>query len=568
MASKSPFWLAFTLLFLASTTSALVVEHTFNVQNRTLRLLCGEQIVTVVNGTMPGPTVKVNEGDTLIVHVNNNSPYNLTIHWHGVFQLHSAWADGPVFVTQCPITPGNSYTYKFNVTGQEGTLWWHAHVGVLRATVYGALLIRPRVGRSYPFPKPHKEFPIILGEWWNANVIDIENMALATGGGPNISDAYTINGQPGDLYPCSSNDTFKIDVVRGKTYLLRIINAALNNQLFFKLAGHRLTVVSIDSSYTEPYDTDVIVVAPGQTTDALFTANQRSGNYYMAASPYSSAPALPFANGTTTAIVHYIGSSSSSTPLLPVQPAFNDTPTAHRFFSNLTSLTSGPHWTSCPRNIDHSLFITIGLGLTNCGSSNNCSNPFGSQYRFAASINNVSLELPTRLSLLEAFYFGVNGIYTTDFPSRPPIVFDYTNTLLSNSIPLLLTTKATRITKLKYNSTVEIVFQNTALITIENHPMHLHGFDFYVLAQGFGNFNRTRDSRKFNLINPQERNTIAVPVGGWAVIRFTANNPGVWFMHCHLDVHLPWGLATAFEVENGPTPETSLPPPPADLPSC
>lgn len=74
-------------------------------------------------------------------------------------------------MTQCPIVPGNSYTYRFNVTGQEGTLWWHAHVSVLRATVYGALIIRPREGRSYPFPKPHREFPIILGNIYYINFV-------------------------------------------------------------------------------------------------------------------------------------------------------------------------------------------------------------------------------------------------------------------------------------------------------------------------------------------------------------------------------------------------------------
>ena len=82
---------------------------------------------------------------------------------HGIFQRLTAWADGPEYVAQCPIVPGNSYTYKFNITGQEGTLWWHAHSSWLRATVYGALIIRPRLGHTYPFPKPHKEFPILLG---------------------------------------------------------------------------------------------------------------------------------------------------------------------------------------------------------------------------------------------------------------------------------------------------------------------------------------------------------------------------------------------------------------------
>nr|TKR90159.1 hypothetical protein D5086_0000235390 [Populus alba] len=194
-------------LLASSVASAAIVEHSFYVQNLTVRRLCSEQVVTAVNGSMPGPTLRVREGDTLIVHVFNKSPYNLSIHWHGVFQLLSAWADGPSMVTQCPIPPGGKYTYKFELLQQEGTLWWHAHVSFLRATVYGALIIRPRSGHPYPFPKPHREVPILLGEWWNANVVDVENQAEAIGAPPNISDAYTINGLPGDLYKCSQNTT-------------------------------------------------------------------------------------------------------------------------------------------------------------------------------------------------------------------------------------------------------------------------------------------------------------------------------------------------------------------------
>jgi laccase len=67
-------------------------------------------------------------------------------------------------ITQCPIQPSKNSTYRFNVTAQEGTLWWHAHIGSLRATVHGALIIRPRSGpNSYPFPKPEKEIPIVIG---------------------------------------------------------------------------------------------------------------------------------------------------------------------------------------------------------------------------------------------------------------------------------------------------------------------------------------------------------------------------------------------------------------------
>ncbi|XP_058099501.1 laccase-7-like [Magnolia sinica] len=545
----------------AFAASAKVVNHTFRVGNLTVQPLCEERVVVAVNGQLPGPTIRVNEGDTLVVLVINESPYNLTIHWHGIFQKLSGWADGPSYVTQCPILPGNNYTYRFNITKQEGTLWWHAHVSWLRATVYGALIIHPRAGRSYPFVKPHKEFPLILGEWWNANVVDVENEANLTGAAPNISDAYTINGRPGDLYPCANNNTYKITVTQGKTYMLRIINAALNNELFFKIAGHNLTVVGIDATYTEPYITDVVVVAPGQTTDVLLVANGPTGSYYIAARPYASAPIL-FDNTTTTAILHYNNSTSVAAPLMPVLPAFNDTPTAHRFYSNLTALRSWTH--KVPLDVDEHMFITVGLGLEPCGVNATCAGPSG--MRFAASMNNASFRLPTTLSMLQAHFSGVQGIFTDDFPDTPPLVFDYTN---ANASQLVSTTlKSTRVKRLAYNSTVEMVFQNTAILSVENHPIHLHGFNFFVLAQGFGNYDNATHRSMFNLVNPQLRNTIAVPVGGWAVVRFIANNPGVWLMHCHLDVHLSWGLSTAFVIDNGPTVSSTLPPPPLDLPRC
>ncbi|GAB4856836.1 hypothetical protein Ancab_014754 [Ancistrocladus abbreviatus] len=551
-------------LLASSLASARVVEHTFNVQNLTVQKLCQERVITAVNGSSPGPLLRVNEGDRLIVHVINNSPYDITIHWHGVFQLLSAWSDGPAYATQCPIQPGQTFTYRFNITNQEGTLWWHAHVQWLRATVYGGLIIYPREGRSYPFRKPYKEFPIILGEWWNANVVDVENQALASGAAPNNSDAYLINGQPGDLYNCSSNGTYNIQFIQGQTYMLRIINAALNTQFFFKIANHNMTVVGIDATYTQSYETDVVLVAPGQTTDVLVTANQSIGSYYMAASPYISASGLSFDN-STTGIVVYQGSTSSS-PTMPSMPAVNDTATAYKFNSNLTSLVNARCWRSVPVQVDEHMFMTVGLGLVSCGGNNNCSGPLNQS--FAASISNFSFEFPTKMSLLEAHFFNVSGIYNATFPDQPLKPFDYTNTSNSFNQSLIMTAKSTTVKELKYNSTIEIIYQDTAILGIENHPMHIHGFNFHVLAQGFGNYNPSTDRNKFNLKNPQMRNTIGVPVGGWAAIRLHANNPGVWLMHCHLDVHLPWGLATAFVVDNGGTPSSTLPSPPSDLPKC
>lgn len=83
---------------------------------------------------------------------------------HGVRQLQSGWADGPAYITQCPIQTGRSYVYNFTITGQIGTLWYHAHVSWIRATLYGPIIILPKHNESYPFVKPYMEVPIIFGK--------------------------------------------------------------------------------------------------------------------------------------------------------------------------------------------------------------------------------------------------------------------------------------------------------------------------------------------------------------------------------------------------------------------
>ncbi|KAH1247887.1 Laccase-10 [Glycine max] len=109
--------------------------------------------------------------------------------------------------------------YKFNV-GQRGTLWWHAHILWLRATVHGALVILPKLGVPYPFPKPNREQVIILSEWWKSDTEAVINEALKSGLAPNVSDAHTINGHPGPIQGCvlhkakSKNQNLTFDVIR------------------------------------------------------------------------------------------------------------------------------------------------------------------------------------------------------------------------------------------------------------------------------------------------------------------------------------------------------------------
>ncbi|KAK9127328.1 hypothetical protein Syun_016125 [Stephania yunnanensis] len=557
--------LCLILFFVSGFFELAVAEthfHNFVVQAKSVKRLCNTHNIITVNGQYPGPTLELRNGDTLVAKVQNKAKYNVTIHWHGIRQMRTAWADGPEFVTQCPIRPGGTYTYRFTIQGQEGTLWWHAHSSWLRATVYGALIIHPKQGSSYPFPTiPKHEATILLGEWWNANPIDVINQARKTGAAPNISDAYTINGQPGDLYSCSSQDTVIIPVNSSETSLIRVINSALNQQLFFTIANHNLTVVAVDASYTKPFTTSVIMLGPGQTTDVLLTADQPPSRYYIAARAYASAQNAPFDNTTTTAILQYTNTNTSTSlkPLLPNLPAYNDTPTATAFTTRLRS----PAKALVPATVDESLFFTVGLGLNPCSKGQTCQGPNGT--RFTASMNNVSFVLPSTFSILQAHHQGVNGVFTVDFPAAPPLQFDYTGNV---SRTLWSPVTGTKLYKLQYGSSVQIVLQGTSIFTTENHPVHLHGYDFYVVGEGFGNFNAKTDTAKFNLVDPPMRNTVGVPVGGWAVIRFVADNPGVWLMHCHLDVHITWGLATAFIVENGVGELQTLESPPLDLPQC
>nr|TKR79693.1 laccase family protein [Populus alba] len=186
---------------------AITRHYKLDVMLQNVTRLCHTKSMVTVNGKFPGPRIVAREGDRLLIKVVNNVQNNISIHWHGIRQLRSGWADGPAYVTQCPIQTGQSYVYNYTIVGQRGTLWWHAHISWLRSTLYGPLIILPKLGTPYPFVKPYKEVPIIFGEWFNADPEAIINQALQTGGGPNVSDAYTINGLPGPLYNCSAKGT-------------------------------------------------------------------------------------------------------------------------------------------------------------------------------------------------------------------------------------------------------------------------------------------------------------------------------------------------------------------------
>ncbi|CAN1257133.1 LAC22 [Linum perenne] len=490
-------------------------KYTFNVVSTNMTRLCSRKTVVSINGKVPGPILYAREDDNVLVRVNNHVPNNISIHWHGVRQLRTGWSDGPAYVTQCPIQSGQSFLYNFTLTGQRGTLLWHAHISWLRATVYGAIVILPKKGVAYPFPKPDGEKVIVLGEWWKVDVEEVVNQSTATGMPPNISDSHTINGHPGPVSGCPTPGTgYSLHVESGKTYLLRIVNAAVNDELFLKIAGHKFTVVEADATYTKPFTTDTIFLGPGQTTNALLTADQTAGKYIIAVSPFMDT-VVAVDNITAVGFLRYKGIPPYSPPYLTATPAINATTVTSSFSSGLKSLNSNEFPAAVPQTVDHSLFFAIGVGINACPTCVNGS-------RAVADINNVSFVLPS-VALLQAHYFGVQGVFTDDFPANPPSPFNYTGVSSPGS---LQTRNGTKVYRLGFNATVQVVLQGTSVVAPESHPIHLHGFNFFVVGKGIGNFDKDKDTSSFNLVDPVERNTMSVPTAGWAAIRFRADNPG------------------------------------------
>ncbi|CAK9857150.1 unnamed protein product [Sphagnum jensenii] len=585
----------------------------FEVKYTTVVRLCNATSIVTVNDQFPGPTIRVKEGDRVIVTVRNHVDYNITIHWHGVNQRLSAWNDGPAYITQCPIQPNQSYTYNFTVEGQAGTVWWHAHITWLRATLHGAFIIEPNRHNLYPYQhilkgKIFKDEVVLLGDFWTQNVEEIYTAVVETGA-INVANPYiyasAINGQPGPLYPCSEAGTYRLKVKRGKTYLLRIINVSLLDEFLFAIADHTMTVVEVDGAYTKPYSTSVVLISPGQSMNVWVTADQPANRSYTILSA-SYIPNLLIATHrlNATGVFEYEGSSwtfnpPATSPTAPCDsntsrhhhqlqplvtpssfPAQNDSNFVDMFISQIKGIGADPKGSKSsnrvplPLEIDRNLFFLLSTNALPCPSCTGGNIP---GFRNAAAINNISFVLPTSTAILPAYYYSnkqnyadkdlQQHVYTTDFPDFPPLVYNYTG-MPKNPLQYADANKGTKVSVLEYGSRVQIVLQSSSTIVgPETHPIHLHGQSFYVVATGLGNFDEASNVQ-MNLVDPPLRNTVVVPSGGWTVIRFVANNPGVWFLHCHLELHITWGMEMVFIVKDGKGPQQTLPPPPADYPKC
>jgi len=250
------------------------------------------------NGTVPGPEIRVTEGETLRVTLHNLLGEPTSIHWHGLpvpFPM-----DGVPDLTQPAVSPGGTFVYEFTAS-RPGTYWYHTHFGYqLDRGLYGALIIEPRrEPLSYD-----QEYTLVLDDWLNdpdhprpdslAGGMMGMDMGAMMGGdtsmggmggmmggmkrGPTqpghataariqpIYDALIINGRAGKRAP-------EFRVRRGDRLRLRFINAGSANLLAVRVMGHDMRVTHADGQAVEPVSTRVAILGMGERLDVLVDAN-------------------------------------------------------------------------------------------------------------------------------------------------------------------------------------------------------------------------------------------------------------------------------------------------------
>jgi len=234
-------------------------------------ILPGETVEAYAyNGQVPGPTLRVTEGDRVRINVTNRLPESTTVHWHGLILPNEM--DGPAEVTQDPIQPGGSYSYEYTV-GQHGTYFYHTHDHVDRQQslgLYGTLIIDPSDPQD-EIPAD-LEYTVQLQEWLKREWLTYPSMPME-GGFPNF---FTINGK---AYPATDTVRMKL----GQTLKVRFVGSHTTAIHPMHIHGGPFQVAAVDGetlASSARYLADTVNVGPGQRFDVLWKA-QRPGKWLL-----------------------------------------------------------------------------------------------------------------------------------------------------------------------------------------------------------------------------------------------------------------------------------------------
>lgn len=556
------------------------------------------KLLFAINGELPGPPIVVYEGQTIEVSVKNGlSNEAFTIHWHGMIQKNTPWMDGASMVTQCPINPGDTFLYRYKAE-PRGTHWYHSHQGTMRTDgVAGPIIVLPRNKRT-DIPEVEEEFILMIQDWnrnsssLESHVIQHFNMHLYSNNFNCTTDCYKpthsvdgtnmgvvpfhsglINGK-GHYYPDKGEDPLipelpieTFNVKPDKYYRFRIINAAMLFSFRFSIDEHTIHVVATDGNDVEAESAQSIIMSSGERFDILVkTDGNPRKNYFIRAETIEvknrhNEPNRP---GRVTAILRY-------------EDAPEELPKTERETCTRQNVCKV---LNCPYKLYPSEAHIRCLSTAHFRSTQEM-------------IKRQPVPLPPRgedirEDFLNFHYAGFKGSpfmaaingYKFEFPTCPPqITYDVPARTCFNDCQdhdcgeYCECTHTLKYDQMPLNAGVQMVLvNNDEFAGATNHPIHIHGHHVHILKIAYPEVDEetgiivkaTPDIRcagkdckypswekeewaggnvpDLNLRNPPLKDTVVVPRMGYVVLRFPLDNPGYWYMHCHMEAHQLEGM--------------------------
>ncbi|KAJ2020084.1 ferroxidase fet3 [Coemansia sp. S610] len=449
-----------------------------------------------INGKWPPPVVNVNVGDTLTINANNRLDEPTSLHTHGFFQNGTNYYDGAVGATECGIPPNGSYTYRMNVT-QSGTFWIHSHY--LAQYVDGLrtpLISKPAVEHY----KYDEEMVLMLEAWYNRNSHDINDQLLSTSEATRLKPflpTMLINSRGG-----SDVNITKLSFKPGKKYRLRLLNVSGTGMIRFGIEHHMLDVIELDGVDSEIKSVPSIQLSAGQRASVLVTAkNNTDYNYAFHADIFTDMQAgVERAEIPHTGTVEYAPNAPMIVPVSIGNGKTNTTMTWD-FFDDIDMV---PIEKIPSPGVNKWMPLEVRTAIYD-------------DRREHMAFNNRTYWPPLVPSLFTAL--------TTGYQAYFPDVYGF------KTYPVIL----------DHLEDVEVAIFNT---DTNSHPFHIHGHNFFIIVRG--TIDKNPKNRREAVSFPMRRDTITVPAQSYAIVRFRADNPGVWMMHCHMQFHNDQGLAMTF----------------------
>ncbi|XP_041365213.1 laccase-2-like [Gigantopelta aegis] len=523
--------------------------------------------VIVANRMLSGPSIQVCEGDEVVVNVHNKmiGGEGTTIHWHGLHQRGTPEMDGAVLVTQCPIHAHSTFQYRFSARS-PGTHFWHAHAGVQRGDgLFGSFVVRQSAARE-----PHRklydldesEHTITLMDWMRKTSVEVFTDKHHSGG-PAFPQSLLVNGrsQFHKITLNNTNETTHIpysvfDVKQGHRYRFRVIsNAAQNCPMQVSVDNHTLLVIALDGSPIQPEPFDVINIFGGERIDFVLSANQSVGNYWLRVTGDGSC-GFYFLRAMTLAILRYTGApevvpTAATDFKIATQsdrflsPYNTNGPATSRHVVEMTSLH--PDDVTLKATPDKKFYLRVDFNRINNYNYHSpelypLENVTSAMELLTNQINYISSILPPSPLL-------------TQHGDVPEEMFCNERTVKKNCT--LEFCECVHVQDVRLNDVIELVIVDEGQSHWSNHPFHLHGHQFRVVAlekvskQAYAYEVKRLDAEghiKRKLSGAPLKDTVNVPDGGYTVVRFHATNPGFWLFHCHSEFHAQIGLSMIFKV--------------------